>query len=308
MKAQGGPAHGVGQIHPPGIPGLAVHGVHHQRQGGQGEQLIKRYMVSIGGEGDAQGHTKADEVKDKEAVLAPPGSCTPPRTGWPAATAPTPGAAKRQDRPSTWKGDGQVIPPWSGAPEGPPRRVNTAARAHTAVRQADPTTKFCRAVRSLGRQAARAPPPAWAGRNGQQHPHGFSLSGGFDGANSFILEQGPTTPCHQRVQHPGNIPSSTTAAVSRHRVIHMSQVSCCCDYTAASKSFPGKRPGSRWAAGSPPSAGRTPSARRCQSRRPGSPTPAGGTLGQQPLGEEPACGRNADQGQRGQGKHHMVIP
>ena len=67
-------------------------------------------------------------------------------------------AAKIQDRPSTWKAMVSFSPMDRSTRGSSPRRVNTAARAHTAVRQADPTTKFCRAVRSLGRQAARAPP------------------------------------------------------------------------------------------------------------------------------------------------------
>ena len=70
QKAQGCPAHGVGEVHPPGIPGLAVHGVHHQGQGGQGEQLVEEvHGQGVGGEGDAQGHAEAGQIEGKKAVL-----------------------------------------------------------------------------------------------------------------------------------------------------------------------------------------------------------------------------------------------
>ena len=67
---QGRAAHGVGQVDPSGIPRLAVQGVHHQGQGGQGEQLIEKvHRQHIGGESDAQSDPQAGQIKGKEPVL-----------------------------------------------------------------------------------------------------------------------------------------------------------------------------------------------------------------------------------------------
>ena len=64
----------------------------------------------------------------------------------------------------------------------------------------------------------------------------------FDlGTDRFFQNSGPTTASMLPWSRPGNIPSTTTAAVSRVSVIHISQVSCCLTTLLRSKSLPGKK-------------------------------------------------------------------
>ena len=62
--------HGVEDILPPGIACLALHLVHHQRQGTQGEQFIEEVEgEGVGGAGNAHHHAVGHGEKGEEAAL-----------------------------------------------------------------------------------------------------------------------------------------------------------------------------------------------------------------------------------------------
>ena len=63
---------GVHQVLPPGVPGLLVHGVHHQGQRGQGQHLIEEVQgQKVLGVGNAQHHAVGHQPEGEEPVLMP---------------------------------------------------------------------------------------------------------------------------------------------------------------------------------------------------------------------------------------------
>ena len=70
-KGQRGAAHGVGQVFLAGKTALAVHFVHDQGQGAQGQQLVEQIQgKSVGRKGDAQHHAVGHGKESKEPVFA----------------------------------------------------------------------------------------------------------------------------------------------------------------------------------------------------------------------------------------------